>query len=76
MYRSREAKFFIGGDTTVTKTIGIQPKVYQLGMENFENDLDSILDHLLSPSSQSTKAQALANGNEIYSLELDYSHTK
>ena len=39
----------------MTKAIGKQPKVYQLAMENFESELDSLLDQLLSPSNKERK---------------------
>ena len=39
----------------MTKITGKQPKVYQLAMENFESELDSLLDQLLTPSNQEKK---------------------
>jgi len=39
----------------VTKATGKQPKVYRLTMENFEIELDFILDQLLTPSNHDKK---------------------
>ena len=40
----------------MTKATGKQPKVYQLAMENFESELDSLLDQLLTPSNKERKS--------------------
>ena len=39
----------------MTKAAGKQPRVYRLTMENFEIELDFLLEQLLTPSNQGKK---------------------
>ena len=54
-------------------TIRKHYSTYRIAMDNFENDLDSILEQLLSYTNQSKKPHFPADANKSYSLKLDYS---